>query len=64
MKHKKNDRINTVSHDNPNTRQNKEEILYVTFQDMELDTNVNEDPIREGLLDESMDSFLESKGKQ
>jgi hypothetical protein len=57
MKHKKNDRINTFSHDNPNTRLNNEEVSYVTFQDMEVDTDVNKDPIRERLLDESIDSF-------
>jgi len=64
MKHKKNDRINTFSHDNANTPLNHEEVSYVTFQDMEVDADVNEDPIRERLLDESIDSFLESKEKQ
>jgi hypothetical protein len=33
-------------------------------QEMEMDTDVNEDPNRERLLDESIDSFLESKEGQ
>ncbi|MFD2680320.1 hypothetical protein [Bacillus seohaeanensis] len=46
-------------------RLTKQEDTYSIFkQEMEVDTDVNEDPNRERLLDESVDSFLESRGER
>ena len=59
MQNQKNNRHNQVN------QFNKEDDTYgILKQEMEVDTDVNEDPNRERLLDESVDSFLESKGKQ
>lgn len=41
-------------------RFNKEDIYGICKQEMEVDTNVNEDPKREEMLDQSVTSFLES----
>ncbi|MGG1574521.1 hypothetical protein [Fictibacillus sp. NRS-1165] len=61
MTHQKNNRTKPVQHSN----QNKEDDTYGIFkQEMEMDTDINEDPNRERLLDESIDSFLESKEGQ
>ncbi|MED3689187.1 hypothetical protein P4534_10225 [Peribacillus butanolivorans] len=62
MPNQKNNRLNPVPHKNKVNRLNKENDTYdILKQAMEVDTDVNEDPNRERLLDESVDSFLESK---
>lgn len=61
MPNQKNNRHNPVLHKN----QVKEDDIYgILKQTMEVDTDVNEDPNRERLLDESVDAFLESKEEQ
>ncbi|MED4455698.1 hypothetical protein [Metabacillus fastidiosus] len=65
MPNPKNNRHNPVLHKNQVNRLNKEDDIYgILKQTMEVDTNVNEDPNRERLLDESVDAFLESKDEQ
>ncbi|MGG3806124.1 hypothetical protein [Metabacillus fastidiosus] len=65
MPNQKNNCHNPVLHKNQVNRLNKEEDIYgIPKQTMEVDTNVNEDPNRERLLDESVDAFLESKEEQ
>ncbi|MED4402230.1 hypothetical protein ABET41_12490 [Metabacillus fastidiosus] len=65
MPNQKNNRHNPVLHKNQVNRLNKEDDIYgILKQTMEVDTNVNEDPNRERLLDESVDAFLESKEEQ
>jgi len=61
----KNNRHNTVPYKNQVNRLNKEDDTYgILKQAIEVDTDVNEDPNRERLLDESVDAFLEWKAKQ
>lgn len=56
---------NPTPHKNQVNQLNKEDDTYgILKQAMEVDTDVNEDPNRETLLDESMDAFLESKEEQ
>ncbi|MED4531608.1 hypothetical protein [Metabacillus fastidiosus] len=65
MPNQKNNRHNPVLYKNQVNRLNKENGIYgILKQTMEVDTNVNEDPNRERLLDESVDAFLESKEEQ
>ncbi len=65
MQNQKNNRHNQVPYKDQVNRLNKEDDTYgILKQELEVDTDVNEDPNRERLLDESVDSFLESKGKQ
>jgi hypothetical protein len=65
MPNQKNNRHNPVLHKNQDNRLNKEDDIYgILKQTMEVDTDVNEDPNRERLLDESVDAFLESKEEQ
>ncbi|MBK5483671.1 hypothetical protein JFV29_17690 [Peribacillus sp. TH16] len=62
MPNQENNSLNPVPHKNQVNRLNKEIDTYdILKQAMEVDTDVNEDPNRERLLDESVDSFLESK---
>ncbi|RID88505.1 hypothetical protein D1953_03830 [Peribacillus asahii] len=65
MPNQKNTRHNTVPYKNQVNRLNKEDDTYgILKQAIEVDTDVNEDPNREKLLDESVDAFLEWKAKQ
>ncbi|NEU30647.1 hypothetical protein GN156_07615 [bacterium LRH843] len=65
MPNQKNNRHNSVPHKNQVNQLNKEDDTYsILKQAMEVDTDVNEDPNRERLLDESVDAFLESKKEQ
>ncbi|QGQ48301.1 hypothetical protein [Metabacillus sediminilitoris] len=65
MPNQKNNHHNPVLHKNQVNRLNKEDDIYdILKQTMEVDTDVNEDPNRERLLDESVDAFLESKEEQ
>lgn len=65
MPNQKNNRHNPVPHKNQVNQLNKEDDTYgILKQAMEVDTDVNEDPNRERLLDESVDAFLESKEEQ
>jgi hypothetical protein len=65
MPHQKNNRDNPVPHKNQANLLNKENDTYGIFkQEMEVDSDINEDPNRERLLDESVDSFLESREEQ
>ncbi|MBZ5753607.1 MULTISPECIES: hypothetical protein [Metabacillus] len=65
MPNQKNNRHNLVPHKNQANQLNKEDDTYsILKQAMEVDTDVNEDPNRERLLDESVDAFLESKEEQ
>ena len=65
MPNQKNNRYNSVPHKNQVNQLNKEDDTYgILKQAMEVDTDVNEDPNRERLLDESVDAFLESKEEQ
>ncbi|MBS4195029.1 hypothetical protein [Lederbergia citri] len=65
MPNQKNSRHNPVSHRIQVNQLNKEDDTYVILkQAMEVDSDVNEDPNRESLLDESVNAFLESKGDQ
>ncbi len=66
MKHQKNNRTNQAPFvDQTNGLNKKEDDTYGIFkQEMEVDSDVNEDPNRERLLDESINSFLESKEGQ
>ncbi|MGW6301509.1 hypothetical protein [Peribacillus butanolivorans] len=62
MPNQENNGLNPVPHKNQVNRLNKKIDTYdILKQAMEVDTDVNEDPNRERLLDESVDSFLESK---
>jgi hypothetical protein len=62
MTHQNNNRNKPVKNSNQVKRLNKLDDTNGIFkQEIELDTDVNEDPNRERLLDESIDSFLESK---
>ncbi|MBT2649389.1 hypothetical protein J7E52_22230 [Bacillus sp. ISL-34] len=49
---------------NHNPAQHKNQVDKLTNDVMEVDTDVNEDPNREKLLDESVDAFLKSKEGQ
>ncbi|WP_260287693.1 hypothetical protein [Peribacillus aracenensis] len=49
---------------NHNPAQHKSQVSKLHYNGMEVDTDVNEDPIREKLLDESVDSFLKLKEGQ
>ncbi|WP_408007516.1 hypothetical protein ACJROX_22915 [Pseudalkalibacillus sp. A8] len=65
MTHQKNKQTKRATYNNQVNRLNKAEDTYGIFkEEMEVDTDVNEDPNRERLLDESIDSFLESKEEQ
>lgn len=65
MPNPKNNRHNPVPYKNQVNRLNKEDDTYgILKQAIEVDTDVNEDPNRERLLDESVDAFLEWKAKQ
>ena len=65
MTHQKNNRTKPVQNSNQVKRLNKIDDTYGIFkQEIEMDTDVNEDPNRERLLDESIDSFLKSKERQ
>ncbi len=65
MQNQKNNRHNQFPHKDQVNRLNKEDDTYgILKQEMEVDTDVNEDPNRERLLDESVVSFLKSKGEQ
>ncbi|MFJ7468349.1 hypothetical protein ACIQWI_07310 [Peribacillus frigoritolerans] len=50
----------------PNKKNNndKNQVMKLNNDIMEVDTDVNEDPNREKLLDESVDAFLKSKEGQ
>ncbi|MGW6381892.1 hypothetical protein [Peribacillus butanolivorans] len=62
MPNQENNSLNPAPHKNQVNRLNKKIDTYdILKQAMEVDTDVNEDPNRERLLDESVDSFLESK---
>ncbi|WLD92614.1 hypothetical protein [Alkalihalobacillus sp. AL-G] len=61
MSDQKKNRDNRVTNKN---QFDKDDTYGVFKQEMEVDTDVNEDPNRESLLDESVDSFLKSKGKR
>ncbi|MFE4893736.1 hypothetical protein [Peribacillus butanolivorans] len=62
MPNQENNSLNPVPHKNQVNRLNKTIDTYdILKQAMEVDTDVNEDPNRERLLDESVNSFLESK---
>ncbi|MDP1419885.1 hypothetical protein Q8G35_16170 [Peribacillus simplex] len=50
--------------DNQDPAQLKSQVSKLNNDVMEVDTDVNEDPNREKLLDESVDSFLKSKEGQ
>ncbi|WP_257350662.1 hypothetical protein [Pseudalkalibacillus decolorationis] len=61
MSLQKNDRHNQDKDKNLN----KEDDTYGIFkQEMEVDSDINEDPNRERLLDESVDAYLKSKKEQ
>ncbi|MCF6409082.1 hypothetical protein [Pseudalkalibacillus salsuginis] len=63
MTHQKNNRTNQAPFVDQTNK--KEDDTYGIFkQEMEVDSDVNEDPNRERLLDESINSFLESKEGQ
>ncbi|MFJ7510364.1 hypothetical protein ACIQW7_12965 [Peribacillus simplex] len=47
-----------------NPAQHKSQVSKLNNDVMEVDTDVNEDPNREKLLDDSVDSFLKSKEGQ
>ncbi|MEY8190765.1 hypothetical protein AB4X15_14090 [Peribacillus simplex] len=47
-----------------NTAQHKSQVSKLHYNGMEVDTDVNEDPIREKLLDDSVDSYLKLKEGQ
>ena len=65
MQNQKNNQHNQVPHKDQVNRLKKEDDTYgILKQEMEVDTDVNEDPNRERLLDESVISFLKSKGEQ
>jgi hypothetical protein len=49
---------------NHNPVQHVSQVSRLLNNEMEVDTDVNEDPNREKLLDESIDSFLKSKEGQ
>ncbi|MGG0412625.1 hypothetical protein [Peribacillus simplex] len=49
---------------NQDPAQLKSQVSKLNNDVMEVDTDVNEDPNREKLLDESVDSFLKSKEGQ
>ncbi|MCP3738118.1 hypothetical protein [Rossellomorea sp. BNER] len=62
MSHQKDTRHYSVPHKNQIDRFNNKDDTYGIFKEnMEVDTDVNEDPNRERLLDESVETFLESK---
>ncbi|MGO4889524.1 hypothetical protein ACJ2A9_17390 [Anaerobacillus sp. MEB173] len=62
MPHQKNNHYKRILHKNQVNRLNNEDDTYGIFkQEMEVDSDVNEDSNRERLLDESIDSFLESE---
>ena len=52
------------NNNNHNPAQLKSHVSKLNNNEMEVDTDVNEDPNREKLLDESVDSFLKSKEGQ
>ncbi|MGE7759591.1 hypothetical protein [Peribacillus sp. NPDC097895] len=52
------------NNNNHNPVQLKSQVSKLNNNEMEVDTDVNEDPNREKLLDESVDSFLKSKEGQ
>ncbi|CAH0293856.1 hypothetical protein [Peribacillus simplex] len=52
------------NNNNHNPVQLKSHVSKLNNNEMEVDTDVNEDPNREKLLDESVDSFLKSKEGQ
>ncbi len=60
---KKNQHI-PVPHENQVNQFDKEDTYGIFKQAMEVDTDVNEDPNRERLLDDSVDAFLKSKENQ
>ncbi|MGG0849064.1 hypothetical protein [Peribacillus simplex] len=65
MPNQKNSNPNTSQHKNQVSRLNKEKDTFdILNQEMEVDTDVNEDPNREKLLDESVDAFLQSKEEE
>ncbi len=65
MQNQKNNRHNPVLLKNQVNQLNKEDDTYgILKQEMEVDTDVNEDPNRERLLDESVNAFLDSKEEQ
>ncbi|RLL40592.1 hypothetical protein D8M04_18770 [Oceanobacillus piezotolerans] len=64
MPNQKNNR-HAIPHKNQVNQLNKENNPYgILKQVFEVDTDVNEDPNRERLLDESVDAFIESKEEQ
>ncbi|AMM93566.1 hypothetical protein OKW24_002691 [Peribacillus simplex] len=65
MPNQKNNDHNPVQHKSRDSRLNTEDDPFgILKQEMEVDTDVNEDPNREKLLDESVVSFLKSKEGQ
>ncbi|MGG4265844.1 hypothetical protein [Peribacillus simplex] len=65
MPNQKNNDHHPAQHKNQDSRINTEDDTFGIFkQKMEVDTDVNEDPNREKLLDESVVSFLKSKEGQ
>ncbi|MBM7587504.1 hypothetical protein JOC86_004077 [Bacillus pakistanensis] len=65
MPHQKKNSHKLDPYNNQFNRINKEDDTYGIFkQEMEVDTDVNEDQNREKLLDESLESFLDSKKEQ
>jgi hypothetical protein len=52
------------SHNQVNRLNKKDDTYGIFKQEMEVDSDVNEDPNRERLLDESVNSFLKSKEEE
>lgn len=46
------------------TKQNRDNTETINSENLEVDSDVNEDPNRERLLDDSLQSFLESINKE
>jgi hypothetical protein len=59
-----NNRNNPVPHNNQTNRFNKEDTYGIFKQELEVDSDVNEDPNRERLLDESVGYFLQSEEEE
>ncbi|RRN67115.1 hypothetical protein EI200_23815 [Peribacillus simplex] len=65
MPNQKNNDHNPAQHKSQDSRLITEDDTFgILKQEMEVDTDVNEDPNREKLLDESVVSFLKSKEGQ
>ncbi|MGE7184631.1 hypothetical protein ACQKKK_11725 [Peribacillus sp. NPDC006672] len=65
MPNQKNNDHHPAQHKSQDSRLKTEDDTFgILKQEMEVDTDVNEDPNREKLLDESVVSFLKSKEGQ